>query len=189
MSKLLKTLGGLLMVSLFAVGAQAGNCYEFSFRTLLGQQPLPLLQFKGKVLLIVNTASQCGFTKQYAELEELYKTYKDRGLVVLGVPSNDFGGQEPGTNQEIANFCQLNFGVSFPMASKEIVSGDKAHPFYQWAKKQLGFGTAPKWNFHKYLIDRNGNLVDYFNSTTSPSAARVHDAIEKLLASEPDVSQ
>lgn len=189
LNKFLKALGGLLMVSLFSSSAQAGNGYDFSFKTLSGQHPLPLSQYKGKVLLIVNTASKCGFTKQYAELEKLYEKYKDRGFVILGVPSNDFGGQEPGSNEEIANFCQVNFGVTFPMAAKEIVSGDQAHPFYRWAKQTLGFGTAPKWNFHKYLIDRNGRLVDYFNSTTSPDATRVHEAIEKLLADEPDSKQ
>lgn len=185
----LKLLGVLLMFSFFSSGVQAGSSYDYSFKTLSGQEPLPLSQYKGKVLLIVNTASECGFTKQYADLEKLYEKYRDRGLVILGVPSNDFGGQEPGSNQEIAKFCEVKFKVSFPMAAKEIVSGDKAHPFYLWAKKSLGFGTAPKWNFHKYLIDRNGKLVDFFNSTTSPDAARVHEAIEKLLAAEPNVKQ
>lgn len=189
LSNYFKRLGVLLMFSIFSSGVQAGTSYDFSFKTLSGQEPLALSQYKGKVLLIVNTASQCGFTKQYADLEKLYQTYKDRGLVIIGVPSNDFGGQEPGNNQEIAKFCQVNFGVTFPMTAKEIVSGDKAHPFYLWAKKSLGFGTAPKWNFHKYLIDRNGKLVDYFNSTTSPDAPRVHEAIEKLLAAEPDSKQ
>lgn len=177
------------MFSFFASGVQAGSSYDFTFKTLSGEQPLPLSQFKGKVLMIVNTASQCGFTKQYADLEALYKKYQDRGFVILGVPSNDFGGQEPGSNEEIAKFCQVQFKLSFPMAAKEIVSGDKAHPFYLWAKKTLGFGTAPKWNFHKYLISRDGQLVDYFNSTTSPNANRVHKAIEKLLAAEPDSKQ
>lgn len=170
------------MFSFLSSSVQAGSSYDFSFKTLTGEQPLPLSQFKGKVLLIVNTASQCGFTKQYAGLEKLYEKYKDQGFVILGVPSNDFGGQEPGSNQDIASFCQLNFGVSFPMAAKEVVSGNSAHPFYQWARKTLGFGTAPKWNFHKYLIDRDGHLVDYFYTTTAPDASRLHDAIEQLLA-------
>ena len=172
------------MFSFFSSGTQAGSSYDFSFRTLSGQKPLPLSQFRGKVLLIVNTASQCAFTKQYAALEKLHEKYKDRGLVILGIPSNDFGGQEPGDSEEIAKFCQVNYNISFQMTAKEIVSGEKAHPFYKWAKKTLGFGTAPKWNFHKYLIDRNGRLVDYFNSTTSPDAIRVQEAIEKLLATE-----
>jgi glutathione peroxidase len=158
------------------------NAYDFSFHTLRGHEPLPLSSFQGKVILIVNTASKCGFTSQYAALEKLYEQYKDRGLVVLGVPSNDFGSQEPGAEQEIANFCQVNYGVSFPMTAKEIVSGKEAHPFYLWAKQKLGFGTAPKWNFHKYLVNRNGTLVDYFYSTTSPDAPRVIKVIEKELS-------
>ncbi|ARB92338.1 glutathione peroxidase [Legionella longbeachae] len=157
------------------------NAYDYSFHTLRGHEPLPLSSFQGKVLMVVNTASKCGFTPQYARLEELYEKYKDRGLVILGVPSNDFGGQEPGTEQEISNFCQLNYGVSFPMTAKEVVSGKNAHPFYLWARKELGFGTAPKWNFHKYLINRKGKLIDYFYSTTSPDAGKVIKVIEKAL--------
>ncbi|WP_058388033.1 glutathione peroxidase, partial [Legionella cherrii] len=141
------------------------NAYDYSFHTLRGHEPLPLSSFRGKVLMIVNTASKCGFTPQYARLEKLYEQYKDRGLVILGVPSNDFGGQEPGTEQDIASFCQVNYGVTFPMTAKEVVSGKNAHPFYLWAREKLGFGTAPKWNFHKYLINRKGELIDYFYST------------------------
>lgn len=157
------------------------NAYDYSFHTLQGHEPLPLSSFQGKVVLIVNTASKCGFTPQYARLEKLYKDYKDRGLVVLGVPSNDFGSQEPGTEKEISNFCQVNYGVTFPMAAKEVVSGKNAHPFYLWAKQKLGFGTAPKWNFHKYLINRKGELIDYFYSTTAPDAGRVLKVIGKAL--------
>lgn len=158
------------------------NVYDFSFKTLVGGKPMPLSNYSGKVLLIVNTASQCGFTPQYEGLEKLYETYKDKGFVIIGVPSNDFGAQEPGSSEEIAHFCKLNYGVSFPMASKEIVSGDNAHPFYKYAKKKLGFGTAPKWNFHKYAINRKGVLIDYFNSTTSPDSSRVKSAIESALS-------
>lgn len=157
------------------------NAYSFSFRTLIGNEPLPLHSFQGKVLLIVNTASKCGFTPQYERLEKLYEKYKDQGLVILGVPSNDFGGQEPGSEQEIATFCHINYGVSFPMTAKEIVSGKKAHPFFLWARQQLGFGTAPKWNFHKYLINREGELIDYFYSMTSPDAPRLIKRLEKVL--------
>jgi glutathione peroxidase len=158
------------------------NMYDFSFKTLMGGKPMPLSNYKGKVLLIVNTASKCGFTQQYEGLEKLYAAYKDKGLVIIGVPSNDFGAQEQGSSEEIAQFCKLNYGVSFPMASKEIVSGDDAHPFYQYARKKLGFGTAPKWNFHKYLVNRKGVLIDYFNSTTSPDSSRVKSAIESALS-------
>lgn len=158
------------------------TAYDFTFQTLVGDKLLPLSSFKGKVLLVVNTASKCGFTPQYAGLEALYQEYKDRGLVILGVPSNDFGHQEPGTEAAIADFCQINYGVTFPMAAKEIVSGKNAHPFYLWAKQTLGFGTAPKWNFHKYLINRDGELVTYFYSTTSPKAKRLVNAVEKALS-------
>jgi glutathione peroxidase len=160
---------------------QKGSAYDYSFRTLIGEEKLPLSTYKGKVLLIVNTASQCGFTSQYEGLEKLYEQYKGQGLVILGVPSNDFGKQEPGSGAEIAHFCKLNYGVSFPMASKEAVSGDAAHPFYQWARDTLGFGTGPKWNFHKYLVNRDGKLVDHFNSTTSPSSDSIRDAVEAAL--------
>lgn len=177
-------IAGLLMFPFTKAKAepQKGSAYDYSFTTLIGEEKLPLSQFKGKVVLIVNTASHCGFTKQYAGLQKLYDSYQDKGLVVLGVPSNDFGEQEPGTSGEIAEFCKLNYGVTFPMAAKQVVSGDAAHPFYRWAREVLGFGTAPKWNFHKYLIARDGTLVDYFNSTTSPDAARLVEAVEAELA-------
>ena len=158
------------------------TAYDFTFQTLNAPEALPLQQFAGKVLLIVNTASKCGFTPQYEGLEKLYNAYKDQGLVIIGVPSNDFGAQEAGNSQEIAAFCDLNYGVTFPMAEKEVVAGAGAHPFYLWAKETLGFGTAPKWNFHKYLINRQGKLVDYFHSMTTPESDRVKRAIEKALA-------
>jgi len=160
------------------------SAYDFSFESLDGK-PMPLSAYRGKVLLIVNTASKCGFTKQYDGLEALYNKYKDRGLVVIGVPSNDFGGQEPGSASEIKQFCKLNYGVTFPMASKNIVSGDDAHPFYVWAYEVLGWGTAPKWNFHKYLVDSTGNLVDYFGSPTAPDSDSIQSSIEKLLHDRP----
>ena len=158
------------------------SAYDFSFESLLGDKNLSLSEFQRKVMLIVNTASKCGFTKQYADLETLYNTYKDQGLMIIGVPCDDFGHQEPGSHQEIAEFCNLNYGVTFPMTQTEHVKGEHVHPFYQWAKETLGFGTAPKWNFHKYLIDKNGHLVDYFNSTTNPMSDRVRVAIEQYLA-------
>lgn len=162
-----------------------GAAYNYSFRKLMGGEALPLAQFKGSVLLIVNTASHCGFTPQYEGLEKLYNNYKGRGLVIIGVPSNDFGKQEPGTSDEIASFCKTSYGVTFPLAHKEAVSGSEAHPFYLWARNTLGFGTAPKWNFHKYLVNRKGQLVDYFNSNTKPDSDKITKAIEKLL-DEPD---
>lgn len=178
----------VLTMGLFSsrsASADTRTAYDFTFTALTGGKPLPLSDFKGKVLLIVNSASKCGFTGQYEGLEKLYETYRDRGLVVIAVPSNDFGAQEPGSAEEIASFCKLNYGVSFPVTSKEVVSGSEAHPFYQWAKETLGFGTAPKWNFHKYLVDRDGKLVDYFHSTTSPSSGRLVKAVEELLDKAP----
>ena len=157
------------------------SAYVYSFHTLKSHEPIPLASFKNQVLMIVNTASKCGFTPQYAKLEALYEKYKEQGFVILGIPSNDFGSQEPGDDEAIGQFCQVNYGVSFPMATKEVVSGKNAHPFYRWAKKKLGFGSAPKWNFHKYLISRDGQLIDYFLSTTSPDSGRVIKQIEILL--------
>jgi len=182
LKRLLVTLMSLLSIgSSHADDNNHKTAYDFSFKALLDEKPTSIEQFRGKALLIVNTASQCGFTKQYEGLENLYNKYKDRGLVVIGIPSNDFGGQEPGNSEEIANFCKLNYGVSFPMMSKEIVSGSNAHPFYKWAKTELGFGTAPKWNFHKYLVNRNVKVIDYFNSTTNPDSSHLVKAVENAL--------
>lgn len=189
MRKLLRKIGligalGFVLIQLLPTvhaGEAVGSAYDYRFKTLVGEKPLPLSAFKGKVLLIVNTASKCGFTNQYAGLEKLYSTYKDRGFVVIGVPSNDFGGQEPGSNEEIADFCKSTYGVTFPMTSKEEVSGKGAHPFYLWAQKVLGADAVPKWNFHKYLVDKRGKLVRYFSSETEPNADEVVKAIEFLL--------
>ncbi len=165
--------------------AAARSAYEFSFKTLGAGEPLPLKQFAGQAILVVNTASKCGLTPQYKALEELYLTHRDQGLVVLGVPSNDFLGQEPGSDADIAAFCERRFGVTFPLASKERVVGDDAHPFYVWARQVFGFLGVPRWNFHKYLINRQGHLVDFFVPTTGPDSARVKEAIEKALAEAP----
>ena len=162
----------------------ASDAYGFQFESLSGKAPIALGDLKGKVILIVNTASKCGFTKQYAALETLYQTYKDRGLVIIGVPSNDFGQQEPGSNQEIENFCKVNFGVTFPMAAKTPVTGKDAHPFFVWARQTLGMGSAPKWNFYKYVIDRNGKLIDYYSSVTKPDSDRFIKTIELALGKE-----
>ncbi len=175
---------GATLMSPFIVHAEPNasnqSAYDFSFETLDGKA-LPLSEFKGKVILVVNTASKCGFTPQYKGLEELYTKYKDKGLVIVGVPSNDFGQQEPGTSSEIKKFCTLNYGVTFPMTTKQVVTGDDANPFYKWVYSVLGFGSAPKWNFHKYLIDTNGKAVDYYSSITTPDSDKLAAAIEKLL--------
>lgn len=165
-------------------GVPHGSAYDYSFAALTDDKPIALTEYQGVVIMVVNTASHCGFTPQYAALEKLYEKYRAQGFVIIGVPSNDFGGQEPGGKEEIAKFCQVNYGVTFPMAEKSVVSGAAAHPFYQWAATTLGFGTAPKWNFHKYLIDRHGNLVDYFNSTTAPDAPKLVAMVERVLAAK-----
>ena len=173
-----------LLAALFGVFAasssEAGSAWDFSFIAIDGQ-PLPLSRFQGKAVLVVNTASQCGFTPQYKGLEELYKKYRDRGLVVLGVPSNDFGAQEPGSSSEIQQFCETNFSVDFPLTEKVKVSGDDAHPFFRWAAKEMGPLAKPRWNFHKYLIAPDGRLVDWFSTVTSPDAASVSRSIEANL--------
>ena len=157
------------------------NVYGFKFERLNSDTALPLDQFKGKVLLVVNTASKCGFTDQYKGLEALYNDYKDQGLVVLGVPSGDFAGQEFESEEEIASFCELNYGVSFPMTNKVHVKGDEAHPLYKAAAERFGALGAPKWNFHKYLVDRNGNLTESYGSMTKPDSKKLKKAIEKAL--------
>ena len=169
-------------MALFAAAAHAGTPHQsFIFEPLMAGEPINLEHFKGKAVLIVNTASNCGFTGQYDGLEKLYRDYKDKGLVVIGVPSNDFGEQEPGTLDDIAKFCKFNYGVTFPMTAKYQVKGSNAHPFYKWARQNVGFAGAPKWNFHKYLLNKNGDLVNYFHSTTSPNSTRVIKAIEAAL--------
>ena len=155
--------------------------YDFSANSLDGK-PVALKDFSGKVLLVVNTASKCGFTPQYEGLEALYEQYRERGLAVLGFPCNQFGAQEPGTADEIGSFCQKNYGVSFPMFEKIDVNGDTAHPLYRWlkssAKGVLG-SEAIKWNFTKFLIDRNGKVVDRFAPTTKPEDLKSN--VEALL--------
>lgn len=155
--------------------------YDFGAETLDGK-PAPLAAYRGKVVLIVNTASKCGFTGQYAGLEKLYKRFRDRGLVVLGFPCNQFGQQEPGDAEEIANFCSLTYDVDFPMMRKIDVNGPAAHPLYAWLKKQKKgvLGTEGiKWNFTKFLVDRNGKVVNRFAPTVEPKA--LEGAIEALL--------
>jgi glutathione peroxidase len=156
---------------------------DHSFPALLTGKPQSLCDYAGKVVLVVNTASQCGYTPQYEGLEALYKRYQARGLVIIGFPSNDFGGQEPGSNKEVAQFCQMNYGVSFPMFEKIAVSGARANPFY--AALAHSAGGPPRWNFHKYLIDRSGNRVLGFSSDTTPGDAKLVSQIERLLGDPP----
>lgn len=183
---MLAFLGKLLGLSgLLAVGvapAGAADCpplLQHDLTRLQDAGPLPLCQYAGRVILVVNTASYCGFTKQYDGLEKLYATQRERGLVVLGFPSNDFGAQEPGSDREIADFCRLTYGVQFPMAAKSVVKGAAAHPFFRQLAEITG--SAPRWNFHKYLIDRSARRVLAFGSATAPDDPALLAAIEDFL--------
>ena len=161
------------------VSAACPAILKHNFNRLQDEAPQNLCQYAGKVVLVVNTASFCGFTDQYEGLEALYAKYKGKGLVVMGFPSNDFGQQEPGTNKEIADFCYNTYAVKFPMFSKTVVSGPERNALFAQLIKETG--TAPKWNFYKYLIDRNGKVVNSYNSMTKPLSKSLTGDIEKLL--------
>lgn len=154
--------------------------YDFEFHTIDGA-PLPLETYRDKVVLVVNTASQCGLTPQYEGLEKLYSDYKDQGLVVLGVPCNQFAGQEPGTEAEIKDFCETKFNIDFPLTAKADVKGDSAHPFYKWAKDVLGEPAEPVWNFHKILVGKDGKLIRAFGPRTEPLDDEVVGAVKAAL--------
>jgi len=156
------------------------NFFDFKIQSI-NDNEIELSQYKNKVVLIVNVASKCGFTKQYDDLQKLYELYKNKGLVVLGIPSNQFGGQEPGSEKEIKDFCETNFNITFPMTSKYNVKGDKAHPIYLWAKQTYGNSSVPKWNFHKILINKQGKIEDTFASFTGPMSKKIIKKIEKIL--------
>ena len=149
----------------------ADNAYDFKFKNIESGEALNLSDYKGKIVMVVNVASKCGFTKQYEALEKLYNDYKDKGLVIIGVPSNDFGSQEPRTNQEILEFASTKYNVSFPIVQKEKVKGNEAHPFYLWVKEEKD--VAPKWNFYKIIIGKNGEILDYFSSMTKPDSKKI----------------
>jgi glutathione peroxidase len=154
--------------------------YDFKINSINGEE-INLSIFRDKTILLVNVASKCGFTKQYDDLQKLYDDYKEKGLVVIGIPSNQFGGQEPGTETEIKNFCETNFNITFPMTSKYEVKGDNAHSIYIWAKETFGKSTVPKWNFHKILINKNGKVEDTFASFTGPLSNKIIKKLEEIL--------
>ncbi|MGB3810752.1 MAG: glutathione peroxidase [Parvibaculum sp.] len=156
------------------------SAHDFEFRTIAGEA-LPMSQFEGRTVLVVNTASRCGLTPQYRELQGLWERYKARGLVVLGVPSNDFGAQEPGTEAEILSFCEVNYDIDFPLTSKQSVIGEDAHPFYKWIAEIAGEEALPRWNFHKYLIGPDGALVNVYGSKVTPLDPALVKEIEGLL--------
>jgi glutathione peroxidase len=154
--------------------------FDLSINSISGEK-LNLNKFQGKTILLVNVASNCGFTSQYNELQSLYDLYKERGFVVIGIPTNQFGGQEPGSNEEIKKFCETNFNITFPMTSKVNVKGESAHEVYSWAKKNFGKSTVPKWNFHKILINKEGKIHNTFNSFVGPLSNKIVNDIELIL--------
>jgi glutathione peroxidase len=154
--------------------------FDLKIKSINGEE-INLSEFKNKTILVVNVASNCGFTKQYASLQKLYDKYRDKGLVVIGIPTNQFGGQEPGTNEEIKNFCETNFNITFPITDKVDVKGDNLHEIYNWAKNNYGKSTIPKWNFHKILINKNGKIQNTFNSFIDPLSSKITKEIETIL--------
>ena len=170
------------MISFFNTGNAKYDKVFFDFNIKdINEVTLALDKFKNKTVLLVNVASNCGFTKQYSELQELYDKYSEKGLVVLGVPSNQFGGQEPGNNNEIKDFCETNFSITFPMTTKIDVKGENAHPIYLWAKENYGNAAVPKWNFHKILINKQGKIEDTYSSFTKPMSKKLTSKIEEIL--------
>ena len=154
--------------------------YDFKFNSIDGDE-LNLSKFKNKVIIVINVASKCGFTKQYSGLQALYEKYKDKGLVIIGIPSNQFGVQVPGSNKEIKDFCEINFNITFPITDKVDVKGKNAHSIYLWAKENYGNSTVPKWNFHKILINKNGKIQNTYNSFIKPMSKKIIKEIELIL--------
>ncbi len=171
----------LLIFMFFNKGSAAYKqlAYDFEFKSIDGGI-VKLSDYQNKIIIIVNVASRCGFTNQYKDLQIIWDNYKDRNLVVIGVPTNNFK-QEPGSNKEIKEFCETNFNINFPMTEKINVIGDNAHPFYKWAKENYGKKAIPKWNFHKIIIGKNGKIEDTFSSITKPSSNKFISTIEKLI--------
>jgi glutathione peroxidase len=172
----------IFMITFFnkAISDDTKVLFDFKINKINGEE-LNFSKFKGKTFLLVNVASKCGFTNQYTDLQNLYELYKDRGLIVLGIPSNQFGSQEPGSESEIKNFCETNFNITFPMTGKYDVKGENSHPIYLWAKETYGKSTIPKWNFHKILINKQGNVEDTFASFTNPMSNKIIKKIDKIL--------
>ena len=186
MLKQIKVILLIIMISFLGNKVTANYeklAYDFQFKDLDGSA-LNLSEYKGKVIIVVNVASQCGFTKQYEDMQNIWEKYQSKGIVMLGIPSNDFGKQEPGTSEEIKNFCEAKFGITFPMTEKVSVKGPESHPFYIWARENHGKSAIPKWNFHKIIVGRNGKIDDTFASITSPSSEKFINAIEKSINSK-----
>ena len=163
-----------------SISEDTKTLFDFKINSINGNE-LNFSDFQGQTLLLVNVASNCGFTKQYDDLQKLYDDFKDRGFTVIGIPSNQFGAQEPGTSTEIKDFCETNFNITFPMTSKYEVKGINAHPIYLWAKETYGKSAVPKWNFHKILVNKEGKVVDTYASFTGPMSKKIIKKIEKIL--------
>ena len=172
----------LMSLIMFSLFEKVDAKYEKLFFDLsiknIDNELINLSEYKGKIVLLVNVASKCGFTKQYTDLQTLHDKYKEKDFVVIGVPSNQFGGQEPGSNEEIKNFCETNFNITFPMTDKVDVKGKNAHALYKWAKENHGNSAVPKWNFHKILINKEGKIQDTFSSFTTPLSDKITRQIE-----------
>lgn len=161
--------------------ADRATAYQFAFNGLWTDR-VPMTAFEGDVVMVVNTASRCGFTPQYEGLQQIYDEYHAQGFDIVGVPANNFMGQEPGSTEEIQEFCTLNYGVTFPMAAKTDVVGESRHPFYAWAEQQIGESAVPQWNFHKILIGRDGRIIRAFDTRTEPTSEEIRSAITAALA-------
>ena len=183
---MLKKFRLLLLFTMISISGNNVNAdyeklaYDFNFKDLDGST-LNLSEYRGKVIVAINVASQCGFTSQYEDMQQIWEKYQSKGIIILGIPSNDFGQQEPGSNEDIKNFCEAKFGISFPMTEKVSVKGTDAHPFYIWARKNYGISAIPKWNFHKIIIDKNGKIAETFSSITNPSSKKFIKILEKLI--------
>jgi glutathione peroxidase len=180
MRMLITGLAAMVMMASPAT-AEIKSAFDVTTKTIDGK-PMPWAQYKGKVLLVVNTASFCGYTPQYEGLQALQDRYAAKGFTVIGVPSGDFGDQEYKSGKEIADFCEATYRVKFPMTEKSVVKGDAAVPFYRWASDKLGKDKAPGWNFHKYLVGRDGKLIAAFPSKVTPQSAEITSAINAALA-------
>ena len=180
-----KSLITYILIIMFSFFEKSDAKYEKLFFDLhitnINGEKIQLTKFKNKTILLVNVASKCGFTNQYSDLQFLYENYKEKGLIVIGIPSNQFGSQEPGSDLEIKNFCETNFNITFPMSQKVDVKGNNAHQVYLWAKKNYGNSAIPKWNFHKILINKEGKIEDTYGSFVNPKSKKIIDKIEKLL--------
>ena len=170
----------LIIIGIAMINKVNANAYKFSFKSIDGKI-VNLKDFKGKPILIINTASLCGFTNQYADIELLYDHYKEDGLVVVGIPSNDFGNQELSSNTKVKEFCTTNIDISFLLTEITKIKGQNGHPFFKWIKQEAGFLAFPKWNFYKYLINNKGELVSWYTSTTNPKSDKIEKELQKLM--------